>query len=471
MAFTDTSGAGFFGADLQKIMNASHIVPGSSPSYELCKLIYTSHVLGAKLAEMPIELAMNEPREIEVTDGPGDRVKAKFLEEWESLGCDDNIASCATLSRVYGVASVVLVAEGVDSNEPIDPQKLPDLNIAFNVLDPLNTAGSLVLNQNANAIDFLKPSTVITAAGQPYHRSRAVILMNERPVFLDYSDSAYGYVGRSVYQRTLQPLKSFLSTMIANDVVARKAGIIVAKIKQPGSIASQLMAGAIKEKRDLLAEAENGNVLSVGENDDIHGIDLMNVDGSLTVSRQNIIEDIAAGAKMPSLLISAATFAQARGDGTEDAKAVAQYIDGIRRWLRPLYDFFDTITMYRAWTPEFYETIQNDFPEYKDVSFETAFSQWRKSFTAIWPSFLKEPESEMVEVEKVSLEALLGVFREMNGSLDPENRARLVGWISDNLNDKKKLFSSPLELDLEALAQYEPPDPMQEGPRAPGMDF
>jgi len=375
------------------------------------------------------------------------------------------------LSRVYGVASVVLTAEDYDTDKPIDPKDLPGLNIAFNVLDSLNTAGSLVLNQNANAIDFLKPSTVITAAGQPYHKSRSVILMNERPVFLDYSDSAYGYVGRSVYQRILYPLKSFLSTMVANDLVARKAGLIIAKIKQPGSIASQLMAGAAREKRDLLKEAENGEVLSIGTEDEVSGIDLMNVDGSLTTSRQNIIEDIAAGAPMPSLLISAATFAQARGDGTEDAKAVAQYIDGIRKWLRPLYDFFDTVTMYRAWTPEFYETIQNDFPEYKDISFETAFSQWRKSFTAIWPSFLKEPESEMVEVEKVSLEAILGVFREMNGSLDPENRARLVGWMADNLNDKKKLFTSSLELDLEALAEYQPPDPSKEGPRAPGMDF
>lgn len=471
MAYTDVAGGGFFGNDLQKIMGASDIVPGSSPSYELCKTIYTSHVLGAKLAEMPVQLAMNESRDLDVMDGPGDRVKAKFLEEWEALGCDKVIESCATLSRVYGVASVVMVAEGVESIESIDPWKLPDLNIAFNVLDPLNTAGSLVLNQDANAIDFLKPSTVITAAGKPYHRSRSVILMNENPVFLAYSDSAYGFIGRSVYQRTLQPLKSFLSTMVANDVVARKAGLIVAKIEQPGSIANRLMSGAVREKRDLLKESQNGEVLSVGINDDIKGIDLMNVDSSLTTSRQNIIEDIASGASMPSLLISAQTFSQARGDGTEDAKAVAQYVDGIRKWLRPLYDFFDTITMYRAWTPEFYETIQNDFPEYKDISFETAFLQWRRSFTAFWPSFLKEPESEQVEVEEVALKSLLGVFREFSPILDPENRARMVEWIADNMNDKKKLFSSPLELDYEALAQYQPPDPESVGPQAPGMDF
>lgn len=471
MAWTDSVGAWPMGCALKEMLEAPDLTPGSAPSYELSKTIYTSHVLGAKIAETPVKMAMNEPRHIEIMDGPGNRIKDKFISEWEALGCDAAIESCATLSRVYGVASVVITAEDYDTNIPIEPDKLPDLNIAFNVLDPLNTAGSLVLNQNANAVDFLKPGGEITAAGQVYHKSRACILMNENPVFLAYSDSAYGYVGRSVYQRILYPLKSFISTMVANDMVARKAGLIVAKIKQPGSIADNVMARAMGQKREMLKMGENGDVLSIGTDDEVSGIDLMNVDNSLATSRQNIIEDIAAGAPMPSLLISAQTFSQARGDGTEDAKAVAQYIDGIRRWLRPLYDFFDTICMYRAWDRAFYETIQNDFPEYRKVPYETAFMQWRNSFFASWPSFIKEPESDQVDVEKVKYECILGVFRELSTQMDPPNRAKLVEWVQDNLNENRKIFSSPLLLDTEELANYEPPNPREEGPRAPGMDF
>lgn len=471
MATTDAIGAWPLSSNLKQMLEAPDIAPGSPPSYELCKAIFTDHVLGAKIAQTPIEMAMNEARHIEIQNGPESRIKDKFLSEWEALGCDATIKSCATLSRVYGVCSVVLAAEDVPSNEPIKPEALPGMTIAFNVLDPLNTAGSLVLNQDANAIDFLKPTGTITAAGQPYHRSRAVVLMNEEPVFLDYSVSAFGYVGRSVYQRVLYPLKSFVSTMIANDMVARKAGLIIAKMKQPSSIADRMMAGAFAQKRELLKVGENGEVLSIGEDDDVFSIPLMNVDASLAASRQNIIDDIAAGAPMPSLLISAKSFAQARGDGTEDAKSVAQFIDGIRRWMRPLYDYFDTICMYRAWTPEFYETIQNDYPEYENVPYETAFADWRNSFFASWPSFLKEPESEQIEVEKVTFEAALGLFRELSGQVDPENRARLAEWLQDNMNSKRKLFSAPLDLDLEALAQYTPPDPGQDGPRAAGMDF
>lgn len=471
MAGIDAVGAWPVSSNLKQMLDAPDLAPGSPPSYELCKAIFTDHVLGAKIAETPIDMAMNESRHIEIQNGPESRIKDKFISEWEALGCDATIKSCATLSRVYGVCSVVLAVEDYPSDKPIKPEQLPGLTIAFNVLDPLNTAGSLVLNQDANAIDFLKPTGTITAAGQPYHRSRAVVLMNENPVFLDYSTSAFGYVGRSVYQRVLYPLKSFVSTMIANDMVARKAGLIVAKIKQPSSIADRMMAGAIGQKRELLKVGENGDVLSIGEDDSVESIPLMNVDASLAASRQNIIEDIAAGAPMPSMIISSQTFSQSRGDGTEDAKAVAQFIDGIRRWMRPLYDYFDTICMYRAWTPEFYETIQNDYPEYRGIPFETAFADWRNSFFASWPSFLKEPESEQIEVEKVTFEAALGLYRELSTQVDPENRARLAEWLQDNMNSKRKLFSAPLDLDFEALAQYEPPDPGKDGPRAAGMDF
>ena len=41
--------------------------------------------------------------------------------------------------------------------------------------------------------------------GQQYHPSRARICLNEMPVYLGYTNSAFGYVGRSVYQRALFP--------------------------------------------------------------------------------------------------------------------------------------------------------------------------------------------------------------------------------------------------------------------------
>jgi hypothetical protein len=69
------------------------------------------------------------------------------------------------------------------SNEQLDYWDLPDLNISFNILDPLNTSGSLVLNQNPNAMDFMKYQQ-IAVNGTAYHPSRTVTVTNERPIYL-----------------------------------------------------------------------------------------------------------------------------------------------------------------------------------------------------------------------------------------------------------------------------------------------
>ncbi|WP_245168482.1 hypothetical protein [Enterobacter roggenkampii] len=42
---------------------------------------------------------------------------------------------------------------------------------------------------------------------------------------------------------------------------------------------------------------------------------------------------MAAAADMPAIILNSETFAQGFGEGTEDARAVAVYIDNIREWL------------------------------------------------------------------------------------------------------------------------------------------
>ena len=140
------------------------------------------------------------------------------------------------------------------------------------------------------------------------------------------------------------------------------------------------------------------------------------------------------------------------------------FIDGVREWLGPAYDFFDKIVRYRAWNEDFYRTIQNEFPEeYGDKDYRTAFYEWTNSFAADWPSLLEEPDSEKIEVDKVKMEAVTGILETLLPQMDPENKVRVIRWACDNLNENKMLFGSPLELDWDALESYEPPQPPDTG--------
>jgi hypothetical protein len=454
------------GTPLMKILMSDNIELGSSASYELCKLIYSYHPLGAKLVDVPVQLAQSQGRIINIPGKAEDRVRKAFVDEWKKLNCDEIIANTVRLARIYGISSVALMpAEKEDPQKPLDFVTLAEKKITFNVFDPLNTAGSLVLNQNPNDPSFLKPLT-IRVQGSSYHISRVCIYQNENPIYLDYTSSAYGYVGRSVYQRALYPLKSFLQSMITHDLVTKKAGVIVAKLKAPGSIINNVMQQIAGIKRHMLKAAHVGSVLNISIEESIESLNMQNVDTSSKTARKNILENIAAAAGMPAKLVNSETLAVAFAEGEEDAKAIARFIDKLRESMQPLYDYFNRIVQFRAWNVEFFQTIKTDFKEeYGGKSFNEAYVEWTNRFISSWPSLLTEPDSEKIKVANVKLRAVMAMLEQLMPISDPDNKSGILEWACDNFNDLKVLFPSPLVLDTEKMAKFKP-DPMEGG--APG---
>ena len=436
------------------MLMADSIVPGSEPGYELCKTIYLWHPLGAKMAEAPCEMAQSQRREITIPHASGERLKEKFEEEWDKLKADDHIANLAAQTRVYGISSIVYGAVDKPTNEPIDLFDLPKLEIYFSVFDPLNTSGSLILNQEPNSPDFQKV-VGIRVAGAEYHRSRACVLMNEKPIYIAYTTSAYGYVGRSAYQRALFPLKSFIQTMITDDMVSLKAGVLVAKLKAPGSIIDNLMQKAAGLKRILLQQSTTGNVLSITTEESIESLQLQNIEGAMQQARKNILENIAVASGMPAKILNSESFVEGFGEGTEDAKDVARWVERYRRTLDPVYAFMDRIVQHRAWNEEFFDILKEEFPdEYKGKDYKECFYYWQNNFKAKWPSLLTEPDSEKIKVDETKLKAISSVIEVFMPSLDPENKAILLQWAADNINESEMLFATPLELDWEALLKF-----------------
>jgi hypothetical protein len=447
------------GNTLTELLEAPEIMPGDQPSYELCKTIWLYHPLGNKMVQSPIEMAQSQEREIAVP-GPGEeRISKQFRDEWERIGADDIILNFASVSRAYGVATLALMVDGLEPNDSIDWKKLADLKISFSVYDPLNTAGSIVLNQDPLSIDFQKVTT-IAVSGKAFHRSRTVTLMHERPVYIAYTASAFGFVGRSVFQRALFPLKSYIQTMVTDDLVVKKAGVFIATLKTAGAIIDAIMQASAGLKRLFVKEATNGNVISIGPDEKIETLNMQNIDKAFGMARNDILDNIAIAGDMPAVVLKDETFVEGFGEGTEDAKKVARWVDRTRRQLSPAYRFMDNIVMRRAWNPEFFESLKADVPEYAAMTYDQAFYKWQNSFNPQWPSLLTEPDSDKVETDKVKLEAILEAVEIFGPMMDPENKATLMSWAQDNINENKMMFQSPLNLDIEAIATYEPPQPM-----------
>jgi hypothetical protein len=453
------------GSQLTQLLNAEDIVPGSPVGYQLCKTIFAYHQLGAKIAEKPIVLAQSQERIITIPAGPEERLVEAFRREWSGIGADGWIKSAKVTARIYGISSIVVGDRRypMRSDQPLDVLKLHEIEPYFNVLDPLNTAGSLVLDQDPNSPEFQKAREV-RVGNRIYHPSRTVITMNEQPIYIEWTNSAFGFVGRSVYQRALYPLKTLVQAMITDQLVTFKVGLLVAKMAAPGPVINNRILNFFGIKRSALKAGVTGNVLTIGEKDSIESLNFQNLEGPARLCRENALKDVAMGVGMPSKLLEQEEMVGGMAEGSEDAKQIADYIATERTGMDPLYKWFDKIVMRRAWSPQFYEALKQDVPEYRKIPYETAFYTWSNSFSAKWPNLLAEPESDAIQVEKTRFEAVTALVESLiNAGIDPVNKARVIAWAADEVNSRRKLFSAPLEIDEDALANYVPPVPTMGG--------
>lgn len=453
-------------SELMALLDSDDIQPGSTAGYETCKTIYLFHPLGGKMVDRPIKMAMNESRTVHVSQAYGieQRLRDAFEREWKALGADKHIANAARISRIYGVSAIAMLVDNQEPSLAVDYRTLYKHNVTFNILDPLNTAGSIVLNQDPNSKDFQKVEG-IRVAGKPYHKSRCVVQQNEDPIYLAYNSAAFGFTGRSVYQRALFPLKSFIQTMRTDDMVAVKGGLLVTKIKGPSSVVNNMMLKLSGIKRMMLKRGKTGEVLQIGDSDNIESIDLSNLEKPLDSARKHILENVAAAADMPAIILNSETFAQGFGEGTEDARAVAVYIDNIREWMDQLYAFFIRVCQYRAWSIDFFQSLRADFPELKNT-YSLYFASWINNFEYRWPSSLKEPESEKVKVDEIRFKAIVSMLEVLlpQVNTDDENRALLIEWAQANANANESLFPQRLDLDIDSLKANRPQQPQGDDP-------
>lgn len=442
------------GNALTSVLEARDIQPGEDPSYQTCRALYLYHPLGKKLVDAPIELAQSKQRETSIKDAP-DEVKEAFDQKWEAMGAESLIFNEHHIARMYGISTLVAVMDGKDGGKALD---MPNLwknedKLRFNILDPLNTAGSLVLSQIPTDTDFQKP-VIVSSGGESFHRSRFHVTMNEMPLYLAYTNAAFGFVGRSVFQRTLYPLKSFLQTMRSDDVIANKNAMIVYKAESPGSVVSDIMQliGAVKRK--LIRFGRNGNVLTVGKEEEIETLDMQHVHTAGEYSRNNILKNIASGASMPAIMVNDETLVSGLADGTEDAKLIARFGEHFRLGLIPSYKFLDNYCQYLAWNPQFFERMQAEYPKlYRKKTYEEAFAAWRKNFRAVWPSLLQESEKERSEREQVRAGVIISVLGTLMDMVDPETQMKIIIWARDNLNEST-LFQHELEIEETALEEW-----------------
>jgi len=106
------------GNGLQELLMCDAIVPGEQPSYQMCKVILTcTH---RREDGRSADQAGAERQARDRDPGQSRRaVQRSVSKRWEAIGADKIIRNTMKLSRAYGVASVAMLVDGVDTNAPL----------------------------------------------------------------------------------------------------------------------------------------------------------------------------------------------------------------------------------------------------------------------------------------------------------------------------------------------------------------
>ena len=77
-----------------------------------------------------------------------------------------------------------------------------------------------------------------------------------------------------------------------------------------------------------------------------------------------------------------------------------------------------------------------------------------RSFTAPWPNYLIEPDSEKSKNEDVKMKSAVAVAEVLlPAASDPTNKAAILMWLAENVNNSENLFASKLVLDEDAMVE------------------
>ncbi|MBI0083573.1 MULTISPECIES: anti-CBASS protein Acb1 family protein [Commensalibacter] len=431
-------------------------------SYGLCKSIYMYHPLGKRIIDLPIDLSIGQERIISVKhETKSDELIEQFIKVWNGYGFKNIIRRLATMSRLCGISALFLKVDGYNDHEPLPVNtNWADLKITPIVYDAMNIAGSASNNQDLMSENFLKVEDVLRS-GMALAKDRSFILSNGDPLYNEFSTSAFGFTGRSVYQNCIHLLKAWLYVNNADAMVAKKCGLIIAKENDVGT-ATELTSRSLGIKRELLRAGSTNDVLSVGASTTIESLNLQNIDGSLDMARNHILEDIANASDIPTIILGQQRFTQGFGEGSEDTKHVGRFIESIREWERGAYQFIDNFVMRMAWNFDYLKALNKENGDIfkskndEEITIEQywqVFYSLKQSFSYSFPSFLTESESQIAEGDQKKLEMIVDVYDRVFPKVEADMQATLTNWLIDSVNNLRSLNKIKLNVDEDDLRQ------------------
>lgn len=435
-------------------------------SYNTCKDIYRSSVMGKRVVEALVNFALSAEREISIQKAPPEAVE-RFNITAKQMKQKEAIKRTIYNARIYGTGALYVALHHIASDKDDFETKpnfnnVSDFEIFFNVLDPQNISGSVVDN-NPLSSTFLQLID-IKVDNQIVPRKRIAVSHAVEPLYLDQRTSLIPYAPPSVFYNMIDLLKDYDASIEALDNLLYKAGAII--YKYPNQKFSGITLDAVKKSAEILEQKRNGAVISISEKCTVEDFPINNVNG--LIESVNKLEDAITKAlnDTPASLLFDKSLSNGFSEGDKDKETEISIIEAFREnKLAPLYTLTDYYVMLKAFDNDFINEMKDKYNDFKDKTNAQIFYEWVNSFKYEFGNLFPEPESATIENATKKLDNLLKLQQLGANTADIEAELNESGIFKQEID----LDGQQPDFDGDGIVGIdEPKKPDSEPPRASG---
>ena len=435
-------------------------------SYNTCKDIYRTSVMGKRVVEALVNFSLSAEREISIQKAPPEAVE-RFNITAKQMKQKDAIKRTIYNARIYGTGALYVALHHIAKDEDDFITKpnfdnVSDFEIFFNVLDPQNISGSVV-DTNPLSSTFLQLID-IKVDNQIVPRKRISVSHAVEPLYLDQRTSLIPYSPPSVFYNMIDLLKDYDASIEALDNLLYKAGAII--YKYPNQKFSGITLDAVKKSAEILEQKRNGAVIAITEKCTVEDFPINNVNG--LIESVNKLEDAITKAlnDTPASLLFDKSLSNGFSEGDKDKETEISIIEAFREnKLTPLYTLTDYYVMLKAFDNDFINEMKDKYNDFKDKTNAQIFYEWTNSFKYEFGNLFPEPESITIENATKKLDNLLKLQQLGANTADIEAELNESGIFKQEID----LDGQQPDFDDDGMiGMDEPKKPDSEPPRASG---
>ena len=407
---------------------------------EECLYYREKSEFGKKVTGTMPDLSFSAKRKIIIENAPEEAV-TRFEQVAKEINLEDSVKQISINARTFGTGyfSVSITGKPIDRHVTIAEVQENDLRIL--PLDPILISGSET-ERDPESVKFMELK-YIYVGGKKAHHTRAGYIYNTPPIYNLYTPANYAFGGLSVFENIADILEMMPTLREGIQRLISKGSLLMIQADR-GSVASGLGEAEIEQTvANYLSTADNFGTLLL---DRKHDAKFFGFEGASEVDTlfELIRKNINIGVHdTPASLMLDQSMANGLSEGSEDMKSVLMCLDSYRYTLIPVYKMADRYVMMKAWTPQFFATMQEKYPqEFAGKQyFETIYS-WMSAFEFEFGN--PYPETQLAKTTRHGLYMeLLQSAKSLGANLED---------IEKNLNEEG-IFTNKLTLDENNIEQ------------------